>query len=244
MNRKRGGLVDTGERIIPTSEGELSFVFTQHQFVYAYASQFVRGRSVLDIGCGTGYGCKMLSQSARFVCGIDYDIEAITYCKEHFSGPNIVYLGMKALQIGLRRFFDVAVSFQVIEHVSDIHRFLEQAKYVVKSGGMIFLSTPNVHKPRDGKTSPFHQVEFNESEFRSLLSQHFSSCRLYGIGYASESKFRKVVQRLPLYHFGRFLGRKSILKKLANEVMKLNQYRVYESRIEEAIDLLAVCENP
>ena len=53
-------LDDTGERMIPTAEGETSFVFARHRFAYEQARTFVGGKSVLDIGCGTGYGCRIL----------------------------------------------------------------------------------------------------------------------------------------------------------------------------------------
>jgi SAM-dependent methyltransferase len=82
-------LADTGERMIPPSDKEISFVFARHRFAYQYVSQFVKDSAVVDIGCGTGYGCKLLSERARFVCGIDYDFSALSYCKSNFSGKNI-----------------------------------------------------------------------------------------------------------------------------------------------------------
>ncbi len=56
MQENQPQLKDTGERIIPTEDGELSLVYSRHRFAYEYASTFVENKTVLDVGCGTGYG--------------------------------------------------------------------------------------------------------------------------------------------------------------------------------------------
>lgn len=73
-------LVDTGERMIPTHKGEVSVVFARHQFASNFAQRFASGKNVLDLGCGTGYGCKVLAGVANRVLGIDQDADAIAYC--------------------------------------------------------------------------------------------------------------------------------------------------------------------
>ena len=119
--------------MIPTAEGEVSFVFARHRFAYEWARQFVIGKDVLDIGCGTGYGCKILSEQARSVLGVDYSAEAVEFCRKNFTASNIEYLKMDAAQPKLDKQFDVVVSFQVIEHLQHPDKFLDNCKKIFQS---------------------------------------------------------------------------------------------------------------
>jgi hypothetical protein len=43
----------TGERFIPTEQGEISL---EHYHRYAATSEYVKDKVVLDVACGEGYG--------------------------------------------------------------------------------------------------------------------------------------------------------------------------------------------
>ncbi len=59
------------------------------------------------------------------VYGIDYDKEAVTYCKQKYAAPNIKYIEMDANSLDLDRQFDIAVTFRVIEHMPNLAKFVE-----------------------------------------------------------------------------------------------------------------------
>ena len=70
----RDGYQQTGERVNPDFADEN---FRNHLRFYQFASQFVRGKEVLDCGCGTGYGSALLADSgAKSVLGIDFSCPA------------------------------------------------------------------------------------------------------------------------------------------------------------------------
>ncbi|MBI1803371.1 MAG: class I SAM-dependent methyltransferase [Ignavibacteriae bacterium] len=239
-------LNDTGERMIPTGDGEVSFVFARHRFAYQYARQFVEGKSVIDLGCGTGYGCKMLAESAAFVQGIDHDARAIDFCRKNYPASNIRYAQMDAASLSLDRRFDVAVSFQVIEHLSAPGTFIDQIKNIVEPGGTIIISTPNVRTPtKASNANPFHYSEMNYQQFEHLLSTKFRSFNLHGVGYAAPNRLRVVMQSLPFYrHVGRLFKRTSSIKKIAGAALDMTNFRVMTTDIaRDAIDLLAICRN-
>jgi len=238
-------LKDTGERMIPTGEGEISYVFARHKFAYAYARQYARSRRVLDLGCGTGYGCRILSDVAQSVVGIDHDPEAIEYCSRNFPASNVSYIRSDISDVRFRNEFDLGVSFQVIEHMRDLELFLLKLTTAVVSGGTIIITTPNVRIPTPERdANPFHANEMNAAQFHRLLSDHFSSFELSGIGYASPSILRTIVQNSPLYRIGKFLTRKSVVKRIASASLGLTDFRVLRSDVESnSIDLLAICKN-
>lgn len=55
-------LKNTGERLIPeiSDPGTLAY----HLARYEWAKQYVKGKEVLDTGCGVGYGSAMLAEDA------------------------------------------------------------------------------------------------------------------------------------------------------------------------------------
>ena len=59
----------TGERFLPWIED--AKIHYEHFHRYAFAAQFVKGKRVLDMACGDGYGSNMLSKEAEYVVGID-----------------------------------------------------------------------------------------------------------------------------------------------------------------------------
>ena len=64
-------LEPTGERYLPWLE-EASIGY-EHLHRYAYATQFVKNKRVLDLASGEGYGSYLLAKTAKSVTGIDID---------------------------------------------------------------------------------------------------------------------------------------------------------------------------
>ncbi|HTP12569.1 MAG TPA: class I SAM-dependent methyltransferase, partial [Bacteroidota bacterium] len=206
---------------------------------------FVAGKTVLDAGCWTGYGSNMLASRARRVSGIDLSSEAIDYCRAHYAAANLEFVQMDATRLDFHRTFDVAVSFQVIEHLPDPGMFLMSLKQAVVPGGTILLATPNVRTPRTGDAAnPFHCSEMSYQALHTLLAKHFSSFRILGIGHAKPNKLRTFICKSPLYRLGRHLRRGSVVKRLADKTLDLTSFHVISERVsEDAMDLIAVCEN-
>lgn len=241
---KKSELHDDGERIIPTEEGEVSFVFSRHKFAYQYAQDFVKGKTVIDIGCGTGYGSKILAEQAKLVHGIDYHPEAITYCKTHYNAPNIHFFQQDATKLNGDQEFDVAVCFQAIEHFEQIDDFLQRVKRLVKINGKILISTPNVKNSKKLRENPFHVNEMNYTQFNNILQKHFESFELLGVGYASKNKLRKFLGKMPFYQWGKILKRQSKIKKFAGRTLNMTNFKILNTNVaNEAADLLAVCNN-
>ena len=75
------------ERIyLPDSPGN----HLPHIFAYMHAVPMVKRKNVIDLCCGTGYGTRLLSESARAVLGLDYSEIAIDYCNSR-ALPNVDY---------------------------------------------------------------------------------------------------------------------------------------------------------
>jgi len=177
------------ERVIPNNE-RTKFLFQEHTIRYLFASQFTASKTVLDAACGSGYGSAILSESgATKVVGIDNSSEAIEYCEKNYKNENLEFKKTNCEEITLDAEFDIAVSFETIEHLKHQDNFLAEIKRLLKDDGVFIVSTPNTKNYPSG--NPFHYKEFTESEFKLFLGKYFSNIMLFYQFYPSSMAISK-----------------------------------------------------
>lgn len=242
-------LEDTGERIIPPKNGEVSYLFERHKMAYLFAANYCHDTiRVLDAGSGTGYGSQLLAESGAQVYGADYFFDALAYAKAHFPHQNLNLVVMNLGSLGFKEHtFDLIVSFQVIEHMPDLKRFLSELIRVLKSSGTIIFSTPNVSEKQKQKGSDnvFHFNEITYREARELMESHFNHVEFYGTQYSQKNFLRTIIQKFFLYRtIGRMIPRKNVIKKFAKATLKLDEFRISKTNINKAMDLIIVVRSP
>ena len=164
-------LKNTGERMIPEySHGKL--MYAEHMVRYKAALDFIDQRVVLDIASGSGYGTKLLAEKAKYVYGVDVDVDSVEYSNREFAGKNIEFLVGDAVKIPLEdNSVDVVVTFETIEHVKKYEIFLKEIDRVLKKDGLLLISTPNSLEFSEG--NHFHLHEFEYKELIGLLKPTF-----------------------------------------------------------------------
>lgn len=102
------------------------------------------GKSALDVGCGAGLLSEPLARLGATVTGIDAAPENIAAAKAHAEGQGLAIDyragGIEALA-GER--FDLVVSMEVVEHVTDPAGFIAGLVGALADDGLLILSTPN-----------------------------------------------------------------------------------------------------
>ncbi len=152
-----------------------------HKLRYDLACNYVEGKEVLDIACGCGYGSLLLADIGRAnsVLGIDIDSDSILYGSHRFPHPNVSRSSGDALKFTNENEFDVAVSFETIEHLPDVPLFLQNIKRSLKPGAIFLVSTPVVLNTRTQCDNPYHMIEWNFDDFHKVITEYFSIEEVY-----------------------------------------------------------------
>jgi 2-polyprenyl-3-methyl-5-hydroxy-6-metoxy-1,4-benzoquinol methylase len=151
-----------------------------HLVRYQLAAGLVRpGDSVLDAACGLGYGSHLLASlsPATGVTGIDASRWAVDYAKLNYGGHKAEFI-CGSLPDALNNVpdcsFDFVVSLATLEHVADPAKLLATFERVLKPGGRIFVSVPNVWADEmEEDPNPRHFHVYDWARLRRELDAHF-----------------------------------------------------------------------
>jgi len=169
----------TGERFTSAAGGQIEI---EHLHRYFLARYFARGKDVLDIACGEGYGAALLAQVARSVIGVDVAEDAVAHAAENYVRENLRFRKGDGCQLPVPDgSVDVVVSFETIEHLYNHDRFLAEIRRTLRPGGMVIVSTPDrdIYSPPDQPSNPHHVRELTRREFHALVREHFSHARFF-----------------------------------------------------------------
>ncbi len=104
------------------------------------------GLTVLDIGCGAGILTEPLARMGATAVGIDPSEEIIAAARLHAgeTGLAIDYRATTAEALAeTGQQFDVVTILEVVEHVTDVDRFVATCAALVRPGGLLVASTIN-----------------------------------------------------------------------------------------------------
>lgn len=169
------GLSHSGERL---TIGHSRQTELEHYHRYYQARAYTRGKDVLDIASGEGYGSALLAQSARSVIGVDVSNEAVKHASDSYQKSNLTYLSGSADNIPVEdSSIDVVVSFETLEHFYNHDAFMQEVKRVLRPDGFLILSTPdrNIYSGFGINTNAYHINELNKEEFVLLVKKYFKN---------------------------------------------------------------------
>jgi 2-polyprenyl-3-methyl-5-hydroxy-6-metoxy-1,4-benzoquinol methylase len=105
-----------------------------------------KNATILDFGCGTGNLVAILkTKGFTNVIGIDIDQDSIEKGKEFHNIDCLFFESNYNLE---NKNFDVVICNDVLEHIVDVHEFLDKLVSLVNSNGILLIKTPNYLNPR------------------------------------------------------------------------------------------------
>lgn len=181
----------TGERVVP---GEVEpDLWNEHFSRYLFAARLARGKRVIDLGCGTGYGANELARTAATVTGVDVHPATIAHAQQTYRRDNLSYLTASSEQVPLPdASADLIIAFELIEHLASPERLLAEANRLLAPGGQFIVSTPNreYYSISREEPNPYHQHEFDYAEFRAALETTFPHVALFTQNHVSALLFQ------------------------------------------------------
>lgn len=158
---------------------------------YAPALPFCRGRRVLDIACGEGYGAWLLSRAgALSVQGFDASADAIDAAKRNFQAPNLAFHVCDAADLEARldgEAFDLITCIETVEHLAEPRAFLRQLRRLAAPDCLILVTCPNDHWYYHGdEGNPYHLRKYTFSEFQEMTTAELGEDVRWFLGTAAQ----------------------------------------------------------
>jgi SAM-dependent methyltransferase len=129
-------------RLAAIEDSNFWFVARNRLISWAVRSHFSGARTVLEIGSGTGFVLQALRRElpAAELIGTDFYQEGLPFAAARV--PDATLLQVDARRIPYRDHFELAGAFDVLEHIDDDQRVLEQLREAVVPGGGLLLTVP------------------------------------------------------------------------------------------------------
>jgi 2-polyprenyl-3-methyl-5-hydroxy-6-metoxy-1,4-benzoquinol methylase len=157
---------------------------------------------ILEIGCGIGKLSNFLfDRGFRNIVSIDIAASAVDYGKRRFPHLNLKQMDATSLDFE-NGYFDVCLSFDLVEHLPDIRAHLREVYRVLDVQGRYLFQTPNILSNSiietiDGKGFGWRKyhpsLQFPWTLKKKLLEAGFSEVKYVKIPPLSDYK----LQRLP-----------------------------------------------
>lgn len=221
-------IANKGERLVPKSSYDPEVIRHKSSYrffkkIILYDQKYLKSRkiSIIDLGCGVGFGCRTLSRLKNVeVTGVDISADAIEYAKKNYQAPNINYFQVDLVKfIPKMKKYDYVVSRGVFEHIPKGLELVRKSAWRMR---LIF----DVPYNESSGTNQFHLItKITEKDFAKCSRTELFYEDLEGVIYdkvskppwpnmivcvMSSSKIRKIKQHKIQFPLAAWQGKKLI----------------------------------
>ena len=187
-------------------------------YAYEYARPLIKGKKVADIGCGNAYGTALMAADAASIVGVDYDQQTLDENRARYK--NLANLSFERATVPPIPFpdnsFDVVTTFQFIEHIHQRREFMIECLRILKPGGTVIITTPNIK--RSLARNPYHIHEYTFAEMQTEAGSVTPQFDLQGLNgneavrnyYEENGKFVRMILRWDILGLHKILPAKLV----------------------------------
>ena len=160
LRKVAAGLRPFGESVWPGVRNDL---FVAHESIYRFASRYAPSAIVLDAGCGTGYGSRILAEAgASQVLGVDIDPLSIAFARRRYRTSTLAFqkANCQALSVPGAH-FDLVFASNVLEHLERPERFVSIAFEALRPGGHALFAVPPITSSE--MAAVHHDIHYHRS---------------------------------------------------------------------------------
>jgi malonyl-CoA O-methyltransferase len=117
----------------------------------------LKGKQVLELGCGTGRHTTKLASAGNEVVGLDVSSGMLDVARGKLAGTRATLIEADFMTYDeiLKHGFDVVLESLVLEHVFDLEAFFKRAARALKPGGELYLSEIHPTRAKAGSLAHF-----------------------------------------------------------------------------------------
>ena len=161
---------------------------------YVWASAFVGGKDVVEVGCGAGQGLDFLARHARSLKAGDISAEVLDRAKATYGERFDLRVFDAAAMPWADASFDTVILFEAIYYLPDVDAFFAEVKRVLRPGGMLLIATANKDL-YDFVPSPFSVAYYGVQELAALGRRHGFTTEFWGFIDTQHVSLRQRVLR-------------------------------------------------
>jgi 2-polyprenyl-3-methyl-5-hydroxy-6-metoxy-1,4-benzoquinol methylase len=180
----------------------LVFMLSRYKFV----AKMVEGSAkVLEVGCGDGFGARVVAQSVGSVTAIDFDPEFIESARANTNERFSINFKLHDMLSGpVNEGFDAAYSLDVLEHIlpEKEDEFLSNVAGSLANSGVLIVGTPSLESQTyASKYSKMGHVNCKtQPQLKTTMSRHFNNVFMFSMndevvhtGYSKMSHYNLAV---------------------------------------------------
>lgn len=103
----------------------------------------VKGKRVLEIGCGAGYGARYIGESYRSYVGLDQSSKLVEFAQKFNWGENRLFECEDFFSYTTSEKFDIVFMIGVLHHMDDVDNALTRSWGLLASGGVLVVNEPS-----------------------------------------------------------------------------------------------------